>query len=64
MSIGELQIQICRIISRRLRESGESYVAGGVALNLAAGGRRISRDIDLFHDTAQEAHYWNNGILE
>jgi len=28
-------------------------VAGGVALNLLAGGRRISRDIDLFHDTLE-----------
>lgn len=30
----------------------ESYVAGGVALNLLLAGARQSRDIDLFHDTA------------
>jgi hypothetical protein len=31
--------------------SGESYVAGGTALNEALSSTRISRDIDLFHDT-------------
>jgi hypothetical protein len=28
-------------------------VAGGAALNVLLGGRRISRDIDLFHDTEE-----------
>jgi hypothetical protein len=28
-------------------------VAGGVALNLLTGGNRVSRDIDLFHDTIE-----------
>lgn len=53
MSITEFQRDVCRIISRRLRESGESYLAGGVALNVLVSGRRVSRDIDLFHDTAE-----------
>jgi hypothetical protein len=40
--------------------SGESYVAGGVALNAATGASRISRDIDLFHDTAEAVSVsWN-----
>ncbi|MGI5868606.1 MAG: nucleotidyl transferase AbiEii/AbiGii toxin family protein [Kiritimatiellia bacterium] len=30
-----------------------AYVAGGTALNLATGGRRFSRDVDLFHDSAE-----------
>jgi hypothetical protein len=34
-------------------DSGESYVAGGVALNVLTGATRISRDIDLFHYTAE-----------
>jgi len=34
-------------------ESGESYVAGAVALNTLTGATRISRDIDLFHDTTE-----------
>ena len=32
---------------------GESYVAGGAALNALAAAPRVSRDIDLFHDTAE-----------
>jgi hypothetical protein len=31
--------------------SGESYVAGRVALNERLGAPRLSRDVDLFHDT-------------
>jgi hypothetical protein len=31
--------------------SGESYVAGGAALNECLGAPRLSRDVDLFHDT-------------
>jgi hypothetical protein len=30
--------------------SGESYVAGGAALNVALNQSRLSRDIDIFHD--------------
>ncbi|MBE3112436.1 MAG: hypothetical protein IMZ46_18335, partial [Acidobacteria bacterium] len=33
--------------------SGESYVAGGVALNELIAASRISRDVDVFHDTDQ-----------
>ncbi|MBA4387233.1 MAG: hypothetical protein C0404_04585 [Verrucomicrobia bacterium] len=40
-------------MARRRLEDGESYVAGGVALNAAMNAARISRDIDLFHDTAE-----------
>jgi hypothetical protein len=31
---------------------GESYVAGAAALNTLTGAPRISRDVDVFHDTA------------
>ena len=41
----------CELIAANRIEQGESYVGGGVALNLLTGGRRVSRDIDLFHDT-------------
>lgn len=51
MALTELQRAICRLIAQNRIESGESYVAGGVALNEALGASRISRDIDLFHDT-------------
>jgi len=51
MPLTEFQQQVCRLISKRLRETGEGYIAGGVALNKVLKGGRISRDIDLFHDT-------------
>lgn len=51
MALTELQRAICRLIARNRIESGESYVAGGVALNEALRAQRVSRGIDLFHDT-------------
>jgi len=53
MALTEYQRAICRLIARQRLESGESYVAGGVALNALTGAARISRDIDLFHDTTE-----------
>ena len=53
MAITSFQREICRLIAANRIEQGESYVAGGVALNLLTEGRRISRDIDLFHDTEE-----------
>ena len=53
MAITPFQQEICRLIATNRIEQGESYVAGGVALNLLTGGRRVSRDIDLFHDTEE-----------
>lgn len=53
MALTEFQRAICRLIGRQRLESGESYVAGAAALNTLTGATRISRDIDLFHDTNQ-----------
>jgi len=53
MALTELQRRICRVIAANRIAIGESYVAGGVALNALTRGSRISRDIDLFHDTRQ-----------
>jgi hypothetical protein len=53
MALTEFQRAICRLIARQRLESGESYVAGAAALNTLIGASRISRDIDLFHDTAE-----------
>jgi hypothetical protein len=52
MALTPFQRDVCRLLAARRRERGESYVAGGVALTTALGTHRISRDIDLFHDTA------------
>lgn len=53
MAVTQFQQAICHLIAANRLEQGEAYVAGGVALNLLAGGRRLSRDIDLFHDTLE-----------
>jgi len=53
MALTEFQQTLCQLIAANRIEQAEAYVAGGVALNLLAGGRRISRDIDLFHDTLE-----------
>ncbi len=51
MALTEFQRRVCKIIAAQRIASGESYIAGGVALNEAISGARVSRDIDLFHDT-------------
>ncbi|MEA2025078.1 MAG: hypothetical protein U9O18_00160 [Chloroflexota bacterium] len=51
MALTEIQRRVCRLLATNRISSGESYVAGGVALNELIGASRLSRDIDLFHDT-------------
>ncbi|MCC7103866.1 MAG: nucleotidyl transferase AbiEii/AbiGii toxin family protein [Chloroflexi bacterium] len=51
MALTQLQRTVCQLLAEHRIASGESYVAGGVALNEAIAAARISRDIDLFHDT-------------
>ena len=53
MALTDFQRTVCRLLAAHRIESGESYVAGGVALNEIMATSRISRDIDLFHDTAE-----------
>lgn len=53
MALTGFQLAVCRLIARRRVADGESYVAGGAALNTLAAAPRVSRDIDLFHDTAE-----------
>ena len=53
MALTEFQRTLCRLISRHRIELGESYVAGGVALSALMHSPRISRDIDIFHDTRE-----------
>lgn len=40
-----------RLLAENRVASGESYVARGAALNELLSSPRVSRDIDLFHDT-------------
>lgn len=60
MALTEFQRTICRLIAAERLRSGESYIAGAVALNVFTGASRISRDIDLFHDTSEAVEVsWN-----
>ena len=51
MALTDFQRTVCRLLADHRIASGESYVAGGVALNEMMATPRTSRDIDLFHDT-------------
>ncbi len=53
MALTKFQQTVCRLIAKNRLQQGESYVAGGIALNLLSDASRISRDIDLFHDTSE-----------
>jgi len=53
MALTGFQRGICRLLAENRIRSGESYVAGGAALNELLHAPRRSRDIDLFHDTEQ-----------
>lgn len=53
MSLTTFQRRVCHLIAEARRTGGESYVAGGVALNEVVRSTRVSDDIDLFHDTEQ-----------
>jgi hypothetical protein len=53
MALTALQRDICRLLAERRVRSGESDVAGAVALNVLLGGSRLSHDLDLFHDTEE-----------
>ena len=54
MAATPYQCGILKILAAQRKKAGESYVAGGVALNQLLAAPRQSRDIDLFHDS-QEA---------
>lgn len=53
MAVTEFQRNILKLIAGNRIAGGESYVAGGVALNQLIEGSRFSRDINLFHDTSE-----------
>jgi hypothetical protein len=60
MALTHIQRDVCRLLARQRIASGESYVAGGAALNTLLDAPRISQDLDLFHDTASAlAATWN-----
>jgi hypothetical protein len=53
MALTEYQREVLRLLADERIERQESYLAGGAALTQAMESPRISRDIDLFHDTGE-----------
>ncbi|MCP5008015.1 MAG: hypothetical protein GY941_29385 [Planctomycetes bacterium] len=51
MAFTKFQKLVCNLIAQNRIRNGESYIAGGVALNCIIKSARISNDIDIFHDT-------------
>ncbi|MDH4066432.1 MAG: hypothetical protein OEW19_18680 [Acidobacteriota bacterium] len=60
MALTLFQRDVCRLLADRRRASGESYIAGGVALTEALAAQRVSRDLDIVPDTAEAvAESWD-----
>lgn len=53
MALTDLQGELLRLLAENRRKTAGSYVAGGLALNFVLGTPRASRDIDVFHDSAE-----------
>lgn len=51
MPLGAFESQVLRVIA--VNRNPESYVAGATVLHQAPDSPRTSRDVDVFHDTAQ-----------
>src|SRR5689334_7387283 len=53
MALTAFQRRVINLIADNRRKSGESYIAGGAALNALIRAPRLSRDVDIFHDTRE-----------
>ena len=53
MALTAFQSSVLRLLADNRRNNAESYVAGGLALNYKLGTPRVSRDIDVFHDSEE-----------
>jgi hypothetical protein len=56
LALTDFQRGLIRIIAQNRKAGGESYIAGGAALNTILGAPRLSGDVDLFHDTREAVH--------
>jgi len=56
MALTNFQRDILKALSDNRRKNPGSYVAGGLAFNFVLGTPRVSRDIDIFHDTVEALH--------
>ena len=53
MALTEFQRDVCHLLGQNRITAGEAYFAGGATLNELIESSRISRDVDLFHDTEE-----------
>ena len=53
MALTPFQRALCIELAHSRLSGEQSYIAGGAALNESLGAPRLSRDLDLFHDTIQ-----------
>jgi len=53
MGLSAFQRGVCRLLAQNRISSGESYLAGGATLNELLHAPRVSRDLDVFHDTEE-----------
>jgi hypothetical protein len=53
MSVTAFQGIVCRLLADERKRCGESYVAGGVPLSIFSRSKRLSKDLDIFHDTSE-----------
>ena len=53
MALTGYQSEILRLLAGNRKATAGSYVAGGLALNHSLGTPRLSRDIDIFHDSTK-----------
>ncbi len=53
MAFTPFQRQVCRLLAGARVAAGAGYMAGGASLNEVLGGQRVSRDLDLFHDSEE-----------
>lgn len=51
MALSPFQRGVCQLLAGNRVRNGESYLAGGSALNELLRAPRLSRDLDVFHDT-------------
>ena len=53
MALTPFQRQVCRLLAGVRAAAGAGYMAGEASLNEVLGGERVSRDLDLFHDSEE-----------
>ena len=57
MAVTTFQARVLKMLAANRMKEGETYVAGGLALNHQLHRPRVSHDIDVFSDTDEALHY-------